>query len=80
LAYGARLESVLGATPREFESRILRHRVTHVARDCPRTADPRRLDCPTHGQPTANPRQTAERDPRHKPVRVLTFASTRHAY
>jgi hypothetical protein len=25
LAYGARLESVLGATPREFESRILRH-------------------------------------------------------
>ena len=26
MAYGARLESVLGATPREFESRILRHR------------------------------------------------------
>ena len=25
MAYGARLESVLGATPREFESRILRH-------------------------------------------------------
>ena len=25
VAYGARLESVLGATPREFESRILRH-------------------------------------------------------
>ncbi len=27
MAYGARLESVLGATPREFESRILRQRL-----------------------------------------------------
>ena len=27
MAYGARLESVLGATPHEFESRILRSRL-----------------------------------------------------
>jgi hypothetical protein len=27
VAYGARLESVLGATPRGFESRILRHKL-----------------------------------------------------
>jgi hypothetical protein len=30
VAYGARLESVLGATPRGFESRILRFRNDHV--------------------------------------------------
>ncbi len=37
MAYGARLESVLGATPRGFESRILRNVITAVHRssDCP---------------------------------------------
>jgi hypothetical protein len=30
VAYGARLESVLGATPRGFESRILRRRLTRA--------------------------------------------------
>jgi hypothetical protein len=31
VAYGARLESVLGATPRGFESRILRHNLLNLA-------------------------------------------------
>ena len=30
MAYGARLESVLGASPRGFESLILRHRITQL--------------------------------------------------
>ena len=30
MAYGARLESVLGASPRGFESLILRHRITRL--------------------------------------------------
>ena len=38
MAYGARLESVLGATPREFESRILRTPTARAAR----TRDPGR--------------------------------------
>jgi hypothetical protein len=49
LAYGARLESVLGATPREFESRILRHTRRPTARRTWRSA----IATPAHATPTS---------------------------
>ena len=57
VAYGARLESVLGASPRGFESPILRHRTPEPAQVpgflllVPRLISGRRESCPPASRP-----------------------------
>lgn len=65
VAYGARLESVLGATPREFESRILRH-ADQPERAADRYRRPRVVVPATVGRygPTGRLRRSAAASPR----------------